>query len=211
MKKSRHRLTGQTPENCSHVFLVLHDSDNYTLDDNHLAQWIQGDYYFNGLLYGNFSRPVMCAYPPEFSLTSRDLAILITAMSITSISILASMALLITYSLFRTLRTFPSKVIMNLAAALIAGDVSYIITSSLLLSNKVNSWRIGVIVESYFRYARLMWTALAGFEICRNIYSGIKKETSKEKGKKETSNSLCFVRMGNATSIGCNFGSCGVQ
>ena len=82
-----------TRENCSHVFLVLHDSDNYTLD-NHLAQWIQGDYYFNGLLNNNFSRPVMCAYPPEFSLTSRDLAILITAMSITSISIFASMALM---------------------------------------------------------------------------------------------------------------------
>ena len=60
---------------------------------------------------------------------------------------------------------------MNLAAAFLAGDVSYIITSSLLLSNKVNSWRIGVIVESYFRYARFKWTALAGFEICCNIYS----------------------------------------
>ena len=171
-------------ESCPHVFLLLFDTDNYTLVENGTALWIQG-YYFNVSFYDNFSRPVICAYVINPSpLTDFSSAVLITAVSITSLSILASMALLITYTLFRTLRTFPSKVIMNLAAAFLAGDVCYMVRTSLLFHNKVEDWRIGVVVESYFFYTRFMWMALAGFEMCRNIFNGLQMKFASQRDKK---------------------------
>ena len=179
-------------ESCPHVFEVLIDTDNYTLVDNDTALLFQGD-YFNVSFYDNFSRPVICR---DLSVVSVNVILITAAISITSLSILASMALLITYSLFRTLRTFPSKVIMNLAAAFIAGDVCYMVIISLLFSGKSETWsyHVFILVWFYFIYARFMWMSLAGFEMCRNIYYGLKLKAASQREKKNLL--ICYLLLG---------------
>ena len=172
-------------ESCPHVFQLLFDTDNYTLVDNGTALWIQGD-YFNVSFYDNLSRPVICR-DCHLPLVVSETVILITGMCITSLSILASMALLITYTLFRTLRTFPSKVIMNLAAAFLAGDVCYMVRLSLLFSGISEKWTVLTlfVVWWYLMGARYMWMSLAGFEMSRTIYDGINLRFASERKRKK--------------------------
>jgi len=76
---------------------------------------------------------------------------------------------------------------MSLAAAFLGRDVCYIVRASLVYSNKAGIWSICVLslVELYFFYTRFMWMALAGFEMCRNIYSGIKLKFVSQREKKK--------------------------
>jgi len=164
-------------QNCSESFALLSDADNYTLLENGTALMFQGNYY-NVTFYGyagNSSGPVICLSPPPNTQPSLLLAALL--LTVVCLSIIASITLLITYSLFRKLRTLPGKVIMNLAASFLAGDVGALILLVLLSE----AWF--QILVGYFFYARFMWMALVGFEICRNIYSGLRL-TSDSTGKK---------------------------
>ena len=167
-------------QNCSHSFVLLSDADNYTLLENGTALTFQGDYY-NVSFYessSNSSGPVICMdTPANYPFPSPFILALHLILTVVSLSIIASITLLITYSLFRKLRTLPGKVIMNMAASFLAGDVSALILFVLLSE----AWYL--ILVGYFFYARFMWMALAGFEICRNIYSGIQL-TPNSMGKK---------------------------
>ena len=167
-------------QNCSHSFVLLSDADNYTLLENGTALTFQGDYY-NVSFYessSNSSGPVICMDTPDNDPSSSPLILALhLILTVVSLSIIASIALLITYSLFRKLRTLPGKVIMNLMASFLAGDVGALILFVLLSE----AWYL--ILVGYFFYARFMWMALAGFEICRNIYAGIQL-THDPKGKK---------------------------
>ena len=165
-------------QNCSHSFVLLSDADNYTLLENGTTVMFQGNYY-NVSFYessSNSSGPVICMDAPDQDLSSSPL-ILALLLTVVSLAIIASISLLITYSLFRKLRTLPGKVIMNLAAAFLAGDVGFVFVTFVLSE----AWF--QILVGYFFYARFMWMALAGFEICRNIYVGIQLG-SDSKGKK---------------------------
>ena len=167
-------------QNCSHSFVLLSDADNYTLLENGTVLTFQGDYY-NVSFYessSNSSRPVICMdTPANYPFPSPFILALHLILTVVSLSIIASITLLITYSLFRKLRTLPGKVIMNMAASFLVGDVSALILFVLLSE----AWYL--ILVGYFFYARFMWMALAGFEICRNIYSGIQL-TPNSMGKK---------------------------
>ena len=167
-------------QNCSHSFVLLSDADNYTLLENGTALMFQGDHY-NVSFYessSNSSGPVICMdTPANYPFPSPFILALHLILTVVSLSIIASITLLITYSLFRKLRTLPGKVIMNMAASFLAGDVSALILFVLLSE----AWYL--ILVGYFFYARFMWMALAGFEICRNIYSGIQL-TPNSMGKK---------------------------
>ena len=165
-------------QNCSHSFVLLSDADNYTLLENGTALMFEGNYY-NVSFYessSNSSGPVICMDTPDNDPSSSPL-FLALHLTVVSLSIISSIALLITYSLFRKLRTLPGKVIMNLAASFLAGDVSYVLMLVLLSE----AWF--QILVGYFFYARFMWMALAGFEICRNIYAGIQLTPDSERKK----------------------------
>ena len=164
-------------QNCSQSFALLSDADNFTLLENGTTLMFQGNYY-NVTFYGyagNSSGQVICVSPPPKTQSSLPLVALL--LTVVCLAIIASIALLITYSLFRKLRTLPGKVIMNLAAVFLAGDVGGLII--LVVLNE--AWF--QILVGYFFYGRFMWMALAGFEICRNIYSGLRL-TSDSTGKK---------------------------
>jgi len=76
---------------------------------------------------------------------------------------------------------------MNLAAAFLAGDVCYMVTVSLLVSGKLEEWSYWTLIlaQWYFVFARFMWMSLAGFEMCRNIYYGLKLKFASQREKKK--------------------------
>ena len=156
-------------DNCSHSFILLEETDNYTLLENGTVVHVQGLNF--SVVFYIFIYPVVCAYivENEIALPPFLRGAYITTLLITSLSIISSVALLVTYSLFKTLRTLPGQVIMNLAAAFLVGDVCVIIRVS-LESNE--AWFF--ILESHLFVTRFAWMALAGFEISRNIYNGIR-------------------------------------
>ena len=168
-------------DNCPYE-LVLLDIENYTyIDANMTRLRVQGvDVDFDVVFY-ILGLPVVCAYIIGNAVSIPFLkGVYVTTLVVTSLAIVSSVALLVTYSLFKQLRTLPGQVIMNLAAAFLLGDISVLVRTS-LESNE----RWFFILESYFFYARFAWMALVGFEISRHIYNGLKLKRYSEAFKRK--------------------------
>ena len=122
------------------------------------------------LYFDEEGRPVICADPPLDALFSLPLFVIIYIT--TSLSIIGSVALLVTYSLFKQLRTLPGQVIMNLAAAFLAGDI--------LVQIRVAHEHHGIYhlassaLQQHLFLARYVWMCLAGIEMSRSLYNGVK-------------------------------------
>ena len=123
------------------------------------------------------ANPVVCLYIiPGNTIRTHVVPInpAVIVLFFTSLSVIASAVLLVTHLIFPSLRTLPSKVIMNLSTAFLFGDIFYIVQTSLLLDDPSQSDAIDPIalVAYFFFYARFLWMALAGFEMCRTIHVG---------------------------------------
>ena len=119
--------------------------------------------------------PVVCLYLiGEETVVTVPLAPAITTLFLASISVLASLLLLITHIIFPSLRTLPSKVVMNLAVAFLAGDLTVIIQTAVVLEQKDLSDELAImsVISFYFFYARFVWMSLSGFEMSRTIHAG---------------------------------------
>ena len=130
--------------------------------------------------------PVVCVYyngTTQIVVTSVSDGLVVTTYLITSFSIIASAILLFTHIIFPSLRTLPSKVIMNLALSFLIGDIVVIIQVSLVLEHPEETTAINIIslISFYFFYARWMWMAMSGFEMCRTIHVGTQLRFDSEK------------------------------
>ena len=128
------------------------------------------------LFYLEDDHPVVCLYltgEAEVEVTV-PLVPAITTLVLASISVLASLLLLITHIIFPSLRTLPSKVVMNLAVAFLAGDLTVIIQTAVVLEQKQLSDEVAIVsvISFYFFYARFVWMSLSGFEMSRTIHVG---------------------------------------
>ena len=123
------------------------------------------------VLFYDEGRPVICATPPPGAGRLFSLPLFVIIYITTSLSIIGSVALLVTYSLFKQLRTLPGQVIMNLAAAFLAGD--------LLLQIRVAHEHHEIhhlassALQQHLFLARYVWMCLAGIEMCRSLYNGV--------------------------------------
>ena len=168
-------------DNCPYE-LVLLDVENYTyIDANMTRLRVQGVDVDFDVLFCIGGLPVVCAYIIGNTVSVPFLkGVYITTLVVTSLAIVSSVALLVTYSLFKQLRTLPGQVIMNLATAFLVGDISVLVRTSL---DSKERWFF--ILESYFFYARFAWMALTGFEISRHIYDGLKLKRYSEAFKRK--------------------------
>ena len=135
------------------------------------------------VLFYNGSDPVVCLYQLGPSITiNRPPAI--TTLVLASLSVVASVLLLVTHIIFPSLRTLPSKVIMNLALSFLLGDICVIVQTSMALEIEefeTLDFEIVAVVSFYFFFARFVWMALAGFEMCRTIHVGTQLRFDSEK------------------------------
>ena len=105
-------------------------------------------------------------------LTLNDHVIFVTIYVVSSLSIIASIIMLLTYSLFKKLRTLPGLVVMNLALAFLLGDI--------ILQIRIGHEYHDIIVlpsqalNQAFLLSRFAWMSLTGLEMCRSLYNGVK-------------------------------------
>ena len=102
-----------------------------------------------------------------------------------SLSIIASTLILITYSIFKELRTLPSKLLMNLAAAFLISDV-LLISSSTISQNirSVEFCSTVAIVFHFFLLGRFSWMNCLGIEYTRTFILALRlRRTAKSHTK----------------------------
>lgn len=94
-----------------------------------------------------------------------------------SLSVVASLFLLVTYMLFKELRTLPSLLLMNLCLAFLVGDVLILVGSSFAVPSASQSNTPCVVVAvllHYFFLARFCWTNMIAFEMVRSFTAALK-------------------------------------
>ena len=172
-----HTICMDPPGDLNETILISHDYGDHPF---HVYSYIVDTVVCGENGWPNTSYmylPVICAYENEprtyVEVTvAIALAPAVVSLVITSLSVLSSTFMLLTYTLFKKLRTLPGQTVMNLAAAFFASDVMVIVLTSVVLSGIAPSPWI-FIVETGFFHARFMWMTIVGFEISRHIYNGI--------------------------------------
>ena len=97
---------GTLIESCNHTLWSLEVSDNYTYANFTNDTVIVQGYLFNIYYYDNLSRPVICAYftptsPVDLGFILQvPVGTIVTILVVTSVSIIHSAALLVTYTLY---------------------------------------------------------------------------------------------------------------
>ena len=163
-------------ENCTILYAFLTEGpDQFVNETRPVILISESDTCHDVLFFTNETNPVVCLFiinPEVVFEVHKDASIIV--LFFTSLSIVASIVLLVTHLIFPSLQTNPSRVIMNLSTAFLLGDIFYIVQTSLTLDDPSQSSVIDpiVIVAYYFFYARFVWMALAGFEMCRTIHVG---------------------------------------
>ena len=92
-----------------------------------------------------------------------------------SLSILGSGLILLTYSIFKKLRTVPGKTLINLAAAILLTDLFLLFQKPILMqfSDKNLCAAVAIIVHMFF-LAQFSWMSVMVFEMARTLRMGQK-------------------------------------
>ena len=176
-------------------YLLFHFFDskiNYTFYDLQVLSGSEPFFYveyFEEDENGERGRPVICQNPPPQirlnstdELTLNDRVFFVTIYVVSSLSIIASIIMLLTYSLFKKLRTLPGLVVMNLALAFLLGDI--------MIQIRVGHEYHGIIVlpslalNQAFLLSRFAWMSLTGLEMCRSLYNGVRMNINSQSFQK---------------------------
>ena len=146
--------------------IIQHYGPLDQLDDGYIGMIRGGHVYsFNGTLYlcSNFSQyHNTTSMPTDLSVVGLVVLTYVGG----SVSIVGCSVLLITYSLFRELRTLPGKLLMNLAVAILASDVTLV--GLLTLSGYIVSQKycISVAIILHFTFlSRFSWMSVIAFHL----------------------------------------------
>ena len=161
-------LPNVTQYNCSTALLALNDSD-YTEQGSGRLEY-SGTVY-DILFVDSLGRPVICE-ALTILFPTRSEWFVASTVTLSFLSIVSCVVLLVTYSLFKELRTLPGQVIMNLAAAFLA---EFVIMVVLFLVPRVSFGHECAYVG--FAQARTIWMSITGFEISRTAYYGYKMKS----------------------------------
>ena len=156
---------------------------DYELNDGDITilHIVHSDTCHDVLFYNDTDNPVVCLYL-TIELEAPEILAPVLTIIFSSLSIIASALVLVTHLIFPALRTLPSKLVMNLALAFLVGDVCVIVATALALRRvDSESFDIVSVFQWYFFYARFVWMALAGFEMCRTIHVGTQLRFDSEK------------------------------
>ena len=100
-----------------------------------------------------------------------------------SLSVIGCILILLTYSLFKELRTLPSQILMHLAVAILIGNL--LILGGVPIGQKVRIICSPVaILEHYIFLSQFCWMSLMSTEIARNLYQAFKMKANESKAYK---------------------------
>lgn len=179
-------VTNETASNvstidCMGVFIALNDSEYEDLGNNTVL--------FNGEVFevefnDTLGQPVICAnfsqngtsevnvtrlyfsYPPEF---------IPLTIAGSTLSLIGSALILLTYTLFAELRTLPSKLLMNLAAAILLSNFFLLIGAPINEAVQSSGLCTAVAIVLHFLFlSQFSWMSIMVFETSRTFSHAVR-------------------------------------
>ena len=118
-----------------------------------------------------------------------------------SLSVIACVLLLVTYGLFKELRTLPSRIVMNLAVAIIIGNLLILLGGPVAAAFLTIQLCASVaILLHYFFLSQFSWMSIISFEMARTFYRAYKLQTAESKGFKRNL-LVAYVSIGWGTPL----------
>ena len=170
--------------NCNLTLIALNSSE-YMRVDNHTL--LYDNRIFEIVTRDHLDRPVICINLTSNGTQLMDVFILVTLTPLplivltyigSSLSILGSIAILLTYSIFHELRSLPSKILMNLATAFLVSDLLILLYgASSATPFTLNGTAAMAILLHFFMLSRFSWMSLMAFESCRVFSLAVKLQS----------------------------------
>ena len=102
-----------------------------------------------------------------------------------SLSVIACVLLLVTYGLFKELRTLPSRIVMNLTVAIIIGNLLILLGGPVTVAFLTIELCASVaILLHYFFLSQFSWMSIISFEMTHTFYRAYKLRPTESKGFK---------------------------
>ena len=172
--------------NCSYTFLKLNESDYKNLNNGDIL--FQTTVITVNLLDRESGRPVICLDPVDFQLNISFPGLLILLYICLCLSSFGCTAIIITYSIFKELRTFPAIVLMNLSAAVLGISIFLLIGYSIASHQpSVNEGLCSTVamLTYYCNLALIFWTIIYSFEMAKVFYHANKLVYKSKKDKQK--------------------------
>ena len=165
--------------NCTLTLIALNSSE-YVRVDNHTI--LYQDRPFNVVTRDHLDRPVICINLTNNGTRLVNATTVVTPLAFvvltyigSSLSILGSIAILLTYSIFRELRSLPSKILINLATAFLVSDLLILLSSASPFT--LEGTATMAILLHFFMLSRFSWMSLMAFESCRVFGLAVKLQS----------------------------------
>lgn len=170
--------------NCTPIAL---NEDEYTILDNNSVLFRGNKFVI--LDYDVNARPLICVDFDMFGTVTTNTTITrvfyppglveLTYIGIT-LSVIASILILLTYSLFKEFRTLPSKLLMNFAVSFILSDCALLLsnTTSAYIHSKELCETISILLH-YLFLTRFSWMNCMGIEYTRTFLLAVKLRGTK--------------------------------
>ena len=100
-----------------------------------------------------------------------------------SLSIIGSLMILFTYTIFKEIRTLPSKLLMNLAVAFLVSDLFFLLGGSIIRS--VEFCTATAIIKHFFFLSRFSWMNILGVEYTRIFTMAIQMKRDEKRSSKK--------------------------
>ena len=177
------------PFNCTLTLIALNSSE-YVRVDNHTI--LYQDRPFKVVTRDHLDRPVICINLTNNGTRLVNATTVVTPLAFivltyigSSLSILGSIAILLTYSIFRELRSLPSKILMNLATAFLVSDLLILLYGASSASPfTLEGTATMAILLHFFMLSRFSWMSLMAFESCRVFGLAVKLQSDISKKSK---------------------------
>ena len=102
-----------------------------------------------------------------------------------SLSIIGSIMILFTYTIFKEIRTLPSKLLMNLAVAFLVSDLFFLLGVCITLRiRSVKFCTATAIIKHFFFLSRFSWMNILGVEYTRIFTMAIQMKRDEKKSSK---------------------------
>ena len=208
--------------NCSTGLLPLNESEYQDLGNNTITY--DGE-LIEVMYYDDLGRPLICPGNESVVEVTRNRTIhslksLPGVGELTYIgcflSVLGTLAILITYGLFSELRTLPSKILMNLSVCLLATSLLFIIGGPVVQHFPDPDLCTAVAICLHFFYlAQFTWMSIFSFEMVRGFH--LASKFISDSTRKKCQLLLCYIIFGwtlpviiGVTCIGLNFSGRGL-
>ncbi|XP_064399443.1 uncharacterized protein LOC135345926 [Halichondria panicea] len=172
---------------CPSGLVALNNSEFTDLGNNTI---VYEEELFSIVEYDDFGRPIIC--PPNGTTIVRSVTIysypegyfILTYIGC-SLSVIGSAIVLLTYGIFKSLRTLPSLILMNVSAAILLNNLFIIIGGPVTQAfPNIELCKSVAICLHFFFLSQFSWMTIMSFQMARTFYQATKmKLDSKYKQK----------------------------